>query len=97
MAVETELIAGEFKRGESALARARLTFHDGAPTVDLRVFVRLPDGTLRPTPSGITLPRSKTRELCPLVRALGQDERASRPQPDEAGEADDDRGQEAGA
>lgn len=79
MAVETELIAGEIKRGESALVRARLTFHDGAPTVDLRVFVKGADGTLRPTGSGITLPRGKTRELCRLVRALGLSERANRP------------------
>jgi len=85
MAVETELIAGEFKRGDSALVRARLTFHDGVPTVDLRVFVRRPNGTLRPTGSGITLPRSKTPELCRLVRALGLSERENRPPPGKAG------------
>jgi len=83
--ITTELIAGEIKRGDSALGRARLTFHDGVPTVDLRVWVRRPNGTLRPTGSGITLPRSKTPELCRLVRALGLSERENRPPPGKAG------------
>ena len=79
MAVETELIAGEIKRGESAVVRARLTFHDGKPTVDLRVFVKGKGGALRPTESGFALPRSMAPQLVWLVRGLGLAERANRP------------------
>jgi hypothetical protein len=77
--ITTELIVGEIKRGPSAVLRARLTFHDGEPTIDVRVWARREDGTLRPTRSGFTLPRSKTRELCRLVRALGLAVKANRP------------------
>lgn len=64
------IVCYEFKKNARETVRATCQEFEGRPVVDLRSFRPMADGSLAPTPRGLTLQRSQLPELEAAVLAL---------------------------